>query len=217
MKTFFKKIAPAFLLITAIGFIGSSCGSDDTPCQTQTWYLDADSDGYGTDDYTIEACEAKTGYVAQNGDCDDSNPDINPGATEITLNGIDDNCNGIIDECLTDADCDGMVPYMCINGICQIAITYYADADVDGYGNPDDSIISGEEAPQGYVTDNTDCDDSNPDINPGATEISNNNLDDDCDGLIDEDPNCVPGNPCDDGNPNTVSDTWDENCNCIGN
>src|SRR5690606_26087491 len=37
--------------------------------------------------------------------------------------------------------------------------TYYADADGDGYGNPDDSIL-GCEAPDGYVTDNTDCDDS---------------------------------------------------------
>ena len=47
------------------------------------------------------------GYTASAGDCDDSNPTINPGAVE-TLNGVDDNCNGIVDEGLAvDADGDG--------------------------------------------------------------------------------------------------------------
>jgi hypothetical protein len=62
--------------------------------------------------------------------------------------------------------------------------TYYRDADGDGYGNASDSIEA-DSAPAGYVTDNTDCDDTNAAVNPGATEVRNG-IDDDCDGQIDE-------------------------------
>ncbi|MGE5355625.1 MAG: MopE-related protein [Deltaproteobacteria bacterium] len=90
--------------------------------------------------------------------------------------------------------------------------TYYRDADGDNYGN---ASISRQECfqPVGYVTNSTDCNDNNVAINPGAPEIPSNNIDDDCDGLIDEgcsyitvnngpynDPNtwpvgCMPPNP----------------------
>lgn len=63
--------------------------------------------------------------------------------------------------------------------------TYYADADSDTYGNAAVSIMVAGDAPVGYVADNTDCDDTNPDIYPGATEVLNDK-DDDCDGLVDE-------------------------------
>ena len=63
--------------------------------------------------------------------------------------------------------------------------TYYADADSDTYGNPDVSITVAGDAPTGYVENSLDCDDTNPDIYPGATEVLNGK-DDDCDNLIDE-------------------------------
>ena len=183
MKTFIKNGLPILFLLTAIGFIGSSCGDDSPPCTPQIWYLDADGDGYGTDEFTINECNAKDGYVAQNGDCDDSNPEVNPGATEITLNDIDDNCNGVVDECTTDADCDGVVPYVCVDGVCQIMTTYYRDQDGDTYGDMNNSTISGETAPEGYVSDDSDCDDTNANVHPNATEIVGNGIDDDCDGV----------------------------------
>ena len=63
--------------------------------------------------------------------------------------------------------------------------TYYEDADGDEFGNADVSINVAGDAPAGYVSNNTDCDDTNPDIYPGATEVLNGK-DDDCDELIDE-------------------------------
>jgi hypothetical protein len=122
---------------------------------------DGDGDGYG--DPGIPQCE--------NGDaedCDDSDPEVNPGAQEICDNGIDDDCDGLID--LDDPDC----------------VAICADDDGDGYGSPGDP-----ECPAG---DAEDCDDTDPAVNPGATEICDNGIDDDCDGLIDgDDPDCAMG------------------------
>ncbi len=63
--------------------------------------------------------------------------------------------------------------------------TYYADADADGYGAGAAILLTASTAPTGYSVNNTDCNDSNPAINPGATEIFDT-LDNDCDGLTDE-------------------------------
>lgn len=60
-------------------------------------YLDADGDNYGTTVNDTLACEIPEGYVTEIDDCDDTNEDIYPGAPE-TFNGVDDNCDGKIDE-----------------------------------------------------------------------------------------------------------------------
>ena len=66
----------------------------------QTWYLDADSDGYAVS--TTEAiCSPGAGYTNAAlplTDCDDSDAARNPGTAEICANGIDDDCDGLTDE-----------------------------------------------------------------------------------------------------------------------
>jgi hypothetical protein len=105
------------------------------------------------------------GYVADATDCNDADAAVNPAATEV-CNGIDDNCDGNNDEGLTFT-------------------TYYADADGDTYGDAGSTVSTCDGAPEGYVSDATDCNDADGAVNPGATEVCNG-IDDNCDGNIDE-------------------------------
>ncbi len=114
-----------------------------------------DSDGFDGDG---------DGYTSDE-DCDDRNAMVNPGAQEI-CNDKDDDCDGEVNESLP-------------------ASVYYQDEDHDGYGNPDVSMTDCTGQPDGYVSDNTDCDDTDDEINPEAREIRDGH-DNDCDGEVDE-------------------------------
>ena len=98
-------------------------------------------------------------------DCDDNAFSINPDADEI-CDGIDNDCDGLID------DDDDSITGQTI---------WYLDNDNDTYGDSTVSLSACSQ-PLGYVFDNTDCNDSDNSINPGATEIANDGIDQDCDG-----------------------------------
>ncbi|BDD00906.1 malectin domain-containing carbohydrate-binding protein [Persicobacter psychrovividus] len=72
-------------------------GDDDGQQTTSTYYLDADGDGFGTDDNTIQSSTTPAGYSINGGDCDDGDNSIYPNAPEI-FDGLDNNCNGQVDE-----------------------------------------------------------------------------------------------------------------------
>jgi hypothetical protein len=128
-----------------------------------TYYADSDGDGYGDINVPGLACSQPLNYVANSTDCNDLNVAINPIASE-TCNGVDDDCDTAVDE--------------------GVQTTYYADSDGDGYGNV--SVTqSACSQPSGYVSNSTDCNDNNANVNLAATEICNT-IDDDCDDIIDE-------------------------------
>jgi hypothetical protein len=79
--------------------------------------------------------------------------------------------------------------------------TFYADFDGDGYGNGASGVAQACSAPAGYVSNNSDCNDDNASVHPGATEICGNGIDDDCDGQVDE----TCGSPDNDGDGYTVA------------
>jgi hypothetical protein len=160
--------------------IDDDCDGDiDEGCPVITnYYPDTDGDGYG-DPGGTPVTTPTSGYAANNDDCDDTDGDIHPGANE-QCNGVDDDCDGA-----TDEGC----------------VTYYEDADGDGYGNlystitvPGDPLppktpdslprtVHAQAIPPGYVANAGDCNDNNPNIHPGATEICDNGIDDDCNGF----------------------------------
>jgi hypothetical protein len=153
------------------------CDGEDNDCDgtideddasgAPMWFFDADGDGYGDPDTATPGCAAPAGHVALATDCDDSNPEIFPGADEY--------CNEVDDDCDGDTDEDSAVD----------ASSWFPDEDGDGYGDPG-SAVSACSAPAGYLSDPTDCDDTTASVHPGADEYCNG-LDDDCDGTTDED------------------------------
>jgi len=70
-------------------------GTVDTGCVPQTFFVDADGDGFGDDESTFEACELLEGLTDVGGDCDDSRATVYPGAEEVVGDGIDQDCDGL--------------------------------------------------------------------------------------------------------------------------
>ena len=137
-----------------------------------TFYGDVDADGFGDPDFSLFACAQPEGFVEDATDCDDATADVNPDADEV-CDDVDNDCDGLVD------DADDSIDLSTIR-------TFFRDGDGDGYGVVDD-ITEGCSLPSGYSTEPTDCDDDNPAISPGATEVCDaGDVDEDCDGLSDD-------------------------------
>ena len=143
----------------------TDCDDEDAAINPETeWFVDDDNDGFGQADISTVQCEQPAGHVLDATDCDGAEPSIYPGATE-ECDEIDEDCDALIDE--------------------GVATTYYADTDADGYGDASSSTDACAQ-PSGYTSDSSDCDDSDGDTFPGATETCDDD-DDDCDSAVDED------------------------------
>jgi len=168
---------------------------EDDALDVLTWYADSDADTYGDPLSTDIDCVQPSGFVADDNDCDDTDPAQYPGADEL-CNGEDDDCDGDVDE---DEALD--------------VTTWYADGDNDTYGDPSVSDIDCDQ-PTGYVADNTDCDDTDRRQYPGAIELCNGE-DDDCDGDVDEDDAVDVATWYADGDSDTFGDPATTDIDCV--
>ncbi|MCB9780582.1 MAG: hypothetical protein H6742_18590 [Alphaproteobacteria bacterium] len=149
---------------------GSDTDTDADTDVTDGTDTDADADTDADTDTDTDGGDTGIGDPDEDGDgspasedCDDTDPAVFPGAEEI-CNDKDDDCDDEVDE--------------------GVLSTWYADSDGDGFGDPD-SRVDACEAPDGYLADASDCDDTADSVHPGAAETCND-IDDDCDTEVDE-------------------------------
>lgn len=151
---------------------------DDPDLEPPAWSEDADGDGWGDAlGVLVRACAPPEGHGPPE-DCDDGHEGAHPGALEH-CDGVDEDCNGATDDAAVDAP------------------TWHHDCDEDGYGDPTSSVVRctdhalpGECPLVGPAPlPAADCDDADPQIRPGVLDVCNN-VDDDCDLMLDED--CDP-------------------------
>jgi hypothetical protein len=149
-------------------------------CDPKTYYLDGDGDGVGRADFSMIGCadKAPMAYAEKMGDCDDYRKTTFPGAPEL-CNMRDDNCDGQVDE--------NAVP-----------VELWPDADGDGYYDARTEKVGepkiGCAGIKGWAAEPGDCKPMDAKVHAGAEETCNN-IDDDCDGDVDERtrPTCGEG------------------------
>ena len=130
-----------------------------------TYFQDSDNDGFGDVSIAVDTCltTPPAGFVSDATDCNDAASDINTSVIEI-CDAIDNNCSGVNNEGLDYR-------------------TYFLDFDGDGFGDAEITLDTCTvDPPSGFVTNNEDCDDSNASINPVASDIADNGIDEDCSG-----------------------------------
>ncbi|GEM_PF-1984569 len=157
-------IPSALLMFLAFGCNGSEGDSgvpaDSGDCAPQSWYADSDDDGYGDLAQEVEACSAPSGHVADDTDCDDSDATVAPGLDEVPDDGIDQDCSG------------------------SDQVTCFQDLDADGAGS-DVTVLADDgscDAADGEADAGGDCADDDASVYPGADELPDDGVDQDCSG-----------------------------------
>lgn len=90
--------------------LDNNCNAVTDEGVTTTYYQDADGDGFGNVNASMQACSAPAGYTLNTMDCNDNTSAVNPNAVERCFNNTDDNCNNQQDEvaaCFVDCNWSG--------------------------------------------------------------------------------------------------------------
>ncbi len=140
---------------------------DDDPVDGHTYFQDDDGDGYGAG-AGVTSCEPVAGSAENGDDCDDAQSEVSPAATEVC------------DDLDVDEDCDALVDDEDDSVDASSGSILYADSDGDGFGDPAVSTNACA-AIAGYVATADDCDDANSAVNPDATEVCDDGVDNNCD------------------------------------
>lgn len=174
----------------------------DEDCDPRTvGFRDADMDGEGD----ALCCNDDGGSLRCGLDCDDARPNVNTTAPEV-CDGRDNDCDGSVDE--------------------GVLVTFYEDADRDGFGVEDGAVMMACSPPAGFVDQIGDCNDEVSGINPGVPELCDRPVagelpvDEDCDGERNEDCDCTLGETrpcarpglCASGVETCDSGTWSISC-----
>lgn len=175
-------------------------------------FEDSDGDGYGNASVTVVDCPPLAGFVTVGTDCNDADPDVNPGAVEVCGNTIDENCNGTADTCPPAPDTDGdgdpdvtdcadTNPAISNNAV-EVCDT--VDNDCDGLVDEGVMNVCGGcsvlSATPGNACDGPDsdlctegayaCSGTNgvscSDVSTDTVEVCGDSVDNDCDGVADE-------------------------------
>ena len=141
---------------------------EDSALDAELFFQDVDSDGFGNPFITDRRCFEGDGYVGNDLDCHDGDPAIHPNAIEV-CDEIDNDCDLLVDD-QDDSVAD--------------ASDWWIDEDLDGFGTGA-SFLACEVPLFNAVTQGDDCDDTQSAVHPAATEWCGDEIDNDCDGLID--------------------------------
>ncbi|WP_396146269.1 M14 family zinc carboxypeptidase [Flavobacterium sp.] len=87
-----------------VGYVTNNLDCNDNNAASNalnTYYQDLDNDGFGNPNVSTQSCSQPLGYVIFGTDCDDTRANVNPNAVDVCYDGLDNDCNGIIDNACT--------------------------------------------------------------------------------------------------------------------